>query len=224
MGSGCEAESNRGCSSALENRSPHEGSVNVQRHAGRSWSLRSRPNRGAAASAYAGAASKWNTCSMTTRDRSNATPSVSRPTGQKCGPRSSSSATRLEGTSPVTTSWVASWSTSAHSIHRRPGQPAAWCQRQRTWLASARPCSQASSFEEMFTFVPSIKPGLDQGLGVYRVGSPNGELVGHVEHRQDGPVRTALTCSIGPSPTQPGPNASSTRCTAGCTVWACYER
>jgi hypothetical protein len=35
-----------------------------------------------------------------------------------------------------------------------------------------------SSFEEMFTFVPSIRPHIDQGLGVYRIGSPNGELVG----------------------------------------------
>jgi D-alanyl-D-alanine carboxypeptidase len=35
-----------------------------------------------------------------------------------------------------------------------------------------------SSFEEMFTFAPSIRPHIQQGLGVYRIGSPNGELVG----------------------------------------------
>jgi CubicO group peptidase (beta-lactamase class C family) len=35
-----------------------------------------------------------------------------------------------------------------------------------------------SSFEEMFTFVPSIRPHIQQGLGVYRIGSSNGELIG----------------------------------------------
>ena len=35
-----------------------------------------------------------------------------------------------------------------------------------------------SSFEEMFTFVPSVRPQIQQGLGVYRIGSPNGELIG----------------------------------------------
>jgi D-alanyl-D-alanine carboxypeptidase len=35
-----------------------------------------------------------------------------------------------------------------------------------------------SSFEEMFTFVPSNRPHIQQGLGVYRIGSSNGELIG----------------------------------------------
>jgi len=51
----------------------------------------------------------------------------------------------LEGTSLVTTSWAASWSISALSIHRGPGL-GAWCRRPRTWLASVRPCSRASCF------------------------------------------------------------------------------
>jgi CubicO group peptidase (beta-lactamase class C family) len=34
------------------------------------------------------------------------------------------------------------------------------------------------SFKEMFTFVSMGRPGLDGGMGVYRVQTPNGELVG----------------------------------------------
>jgi D-alanyl-D-alanine carboxypeptidase len=37
--------------------------------------------------------------------------------------------------------------------------------------------SQAS-FKEMFTFVPADKPGKFEGMGVYKIGTPNGELVG----------------------------------------------
>jgi D-alanyl-D-alanine carboxypeptidase len=35
-----------------------------------------------------------------------------------------------------------------------------------------------ASFKEMFTFVPSDKPGKFEGMGVYKIGTPNGELVG----------------------------------------------
>ena len=35
-----------------------------------------------------------------------------------------------------------------------------------------------ASFTEMFTFVPTDRPGLEEGMGVYRTQSPNGELVG----------------------------------------------
>jgi D-alanyl-D-alanine carboxypeptidase len=35
-----------------------------------------------------------------------------------------------------------------------------------------------ASFEEMFTFVPADKLGKFEGMGVYKIGTPNGELVG----------------------------------------------
>ena len=35
-----------------------------------------------------------------------------------------------------------------------------------------------ASFKEMFTFVPADKPGKFEGMGVYKIGTPNGELVG----------------------------------------------
>jgi CubicO group peptidase (beta-lactamase class C family) len=35
-----------------------------------------------------------------------------------------------------------------------------------------------ASFKEMFTFVPSDKPGKFEGMGVYKIGTPVGELVG----------------------------------------------
>jgi D-alanyl-D-alanine carboxypeptidase len=35
-----------------------------------------------------------------------------------------------------------------------------------------------ASFADMFTFVPMDRPGLEEGMGVYRVRTPNGELVG----------------------------------------------
>lgn len=35
-----------------------------------------------------------------------------------------------------------------------------------------------ASFAEMFTFVPADKPGMFEGMGVYKIGSPSGELVG----------------------------------------------
>jgi D-alanyl-D-alanine carboxypeptidase len=35
-----------------------------------------------------------------------------------------------------------------------------------------------ASFKEMFTFVEADKPGKFEGMGVYKIGSPNGELVG----------------------------------------------
>ena len=36
----------------------------------------------------------------------------------------------------------------------------------------------AASQEAMFTFVSMGRPGLDGGMGIYRVATPNGELVG----------------------------------------------
>jgi D-alanyl-D-alanine carboxypeptidase len=34
------------------------------------------------------------------------------------------------------------------------------------------------SFAEMFTFGPGKRPGLEEGMGIYRIGTPNGQLVG----------------------------------------------
>src|SRR5262249_32836560 len=35
-----------------------------------------------------------------------------------------------------------------------------------------------ASFAEMFAFVPMDRPGLEEGMGLYRAQTPNGELVG----------------------------------------------
>jgi D-alanyl-D-alanine carboxypeptidase len=34
------------------------------------------------------------------------------------------------------------------------------------------------SFKEMFTFGPGKRPGMEEGMGVYRIGTPNGEVTG----------------------------------------------
>jgi len=76
---------------------------------------------------------------------------------------------KLVDVSPLNTSWAwaAGGMVSTAVDLARFGQAVFACE-----LISQR------SFEEMFTFVPSVKPRLEQGLGIYRIGSTNGELVG----------------------------------------------
>jgi D-alanyl-D-alanine carboxypeptidase len=76
---------------------------------------------------------------------------------------------QLVDVSPLNTSWA--WA--AGGMVSTPADLARFGQ-----AVFAGELLSPSSFKDMFTFVPSIRPHIDEGFGVYRVGSPNGELVG----------------------------------------------